>query len=188
MGKIILNFQISLDGVVSDPDKWAKIDDVLLQDSIERYDRLDAAIFGGNTYPSMAEYWQNAEKSSDSKLERELAKKLNDKKKYVISRSDVEIVWRNSELLKISGIESLREKIEKLKSETEKDITVESGVKLWQIFIQNSLFDEICWHVHPVIAGSGEKLLDGDLKRMPLALGETKIFENGIAQLNYRKE
>lgn len=188
MGKITLNFQISLDGVVSDPDKWAKIDDVLLQDSIERYDHLDAVIFGSNTYPSMAQYWQNAEKSSDSALERELAQKLNEKKKYVLSRSDVEITWRNSQLLKISGIESLREKLEKLKSETEKDITVESGVKLWQIFIQNSLFDEICWQVHPVIAGGGEKLLDGDVYKMALQLGETKIFENGIAQLNYRKE
>lgn len=188
MGKIILNFQISLDGVVSDPDKWAKIDDVLLQDSIERYDRLDAVIFGSNTYPSMAEYWQNAETASDSARARALAKKLNDKKKYVVSRSDVEIVWRNSELLKISGIESLRAQLEKLKSETGKDITVESGIKLWQIFIQNSLFDEICWQVHPVIAASGEKLLDGDVKKMPLNLGETKVFENGIAQLNYRKE
>src|SRR6476661_316291 len=106
MGRIILNFQISLDGVISDPDKWAKIDDVLLQNSIERYDKLDAVIFGSNTYPSMAEYWQKAEKSSDSPRERELAAKLNGKKKYVLSRSDVAIVWRNSELLKISGIES----------------------------------------------------------------------------------
>lgn len=144
MSKIILNFQISLDGVISDPDKWAKIDDILLQNSVERYDELDAVIFGGDTYQGMAEYWENAEKSSENPLERELAKKLNDKKKYVISRSDVEIVWRNSELLKIDGIESLAQKLDKLKSENQKDITVESGLRLWQIFIQNSLFDVIC--------------------------------------------
>ena len=188
MGKIILNFQISLDGVISDPDKWAKIDDVLLQSSIERYDKLDAVIFGSNTYPSMAEYWQNAEKSSENALERELAQKLNDKKKYVLSRSDVEIVWRNSELLKIDGIESLAQKLKKLKDENENDITVESGLKLWQIFIQNSLFDVISWHVHPVVAGIGEKLFDSDEAKMKLRLGETKIFENGIARLNYHKK
>lgn len=188
MGKIILNFQISLDGVISDPDKWANIDDILLQDSIERYDHLDAVIFGSKTYPGMAEYWENAEKSSENALERELAQKLNDKKKYVISHSDIEIVWRNSELLKIDGIESLAQKLEKLKNENEKDMTVESGLKLWQVFIQNSLFDVISCQIHPVIAGDGEKLFDEDFRKMPLKLGKSKTFENGIIQMNYSKE
>lgn len=187
MGKIILNFQISLDGVVSDPDKWAKIDDILLQESVDRYDELDAVIFGSNTYAGMAEYWENAEKTSENALERELAKKLNEKKKYVISRSDVEIIWRNSELLKHDGIESLTRQLEKLKNENQKDITVESGLKLWQIFIQNSLFDVICCQVHPVIAGEGEELFDGDFTKMPLKLDSTKTFENGIVQMNYGK-
>lgn len=188
MGKIILNFQISLDGVVTDPDKWAQIDDILLQASIDRYEQLDAVIFGSRTYSGMAEYWENAEKSSENELERELARKLNEKKKYVVSRSEVEIVWRNSELLKIDGIESLKQELEKLKNENEKDITVESGLKLWQIFIQNSLFDVISWHLHPVVAGSGEKLFDSDEAKTNLRLGETKIFSNGVAQLNYHQE
>lgn len=100
MGKIILNFQISLDGVISDPDRWAKIDDILLQNSVERYDKLDAVIFGSETYAGMAEYWEKAETDSENPLESELAKKLNDKKKYIHSRSEIEIVWRNSEHLK----------------------------------------------------------------------------------------
>lgn len=187
MGKIIINFQISLDGIVSDPDKWAKIDDILLQESIERYEHLDAVIFGSNTYPGMMEYWENAEKTSQNALERELAKKLNEKKKYVVSRSNVEIIWRNSELLKFDDIESLTQKLEKLKNENENDITVESGLKLWQVFIQNSLFDVICCQVHPVIAGDGEKLFDDRFKKMPLRLGVTKTFDNGIVQMNYNK-
>lgn len=187
MGKIILNFQMSFDGVVSDPDKWANIDEILLQESVDRYDDLDAAIFGSDTYAGMAEYWEKAEKSSENPLERELAAKLNAKKKYVVSRSEVEIVWRNSELLKFDDIESLAQKLEKIKGETEKNITVESGLKLWQVFIQNALFDVICCQIHPVIAGSGEKLFDDDFKKTALRLGETKTFKNGITQLNYHK-
>lgn len=179
---------MSLDGVVSGPDKWAKIDDILLQESVERYDELDAVIFGSETYPGMAEYWENAENSSENRLERELAKKLNDKKKYVISRSDVETTWKNSELLKIEDIESLARKLEKIKSETEKDITVESGLKLWQEFIKHSLFDVICCQVHPVIAGEGEKLFDDEFKKVSLRLIKTKTFDNGIVQLNYAKD
>jgi dihydrofolate reductase len=188
MGKIILDFQMSLDGVVEAPEKWANIDDILLRYSIERYDDLDAVIFGGDSYPGMTGYWEDAENSSKNPLEREFAKKLNEKKKYIISRSDIEMNWRNSELLKIDGIESLAKELEKLKSENEKDITVESGLKLWRIFIENSLFDVICCQIHPVIAAEGEKLFDGDLKKMSLKLGKTKTFDNGIVQLNYSKE
>jgi len=188
MGKIILNYQISLDGVVSDPDKWANIDDDLLKDSIERYDHLDAVIFGSKTYPGMAEYWQKAEESSESVLERELAKKLNAKKKYVISRSLVKITWKNSEQLKITDIESLAREIENLKKTTEKDVTVESGLKLWQVFIQNSLFDVIYTQVHQVIAGSGEKLFDGDQTKIPLHLSDSKTFNSGVVSLTYRKK
>lgn len=179
---------MSLDGVVSDPDKWATIDDLVMRESVERYDNLDAVIFGSETYPGMAEYWENAEKTSENALVSELARKLNEKKKYVVSRSETEIVWRNSELLKIDGIESLAQKLVKIKNENENDITVESGLKLWQIFIQNSLFDLICCQVHPVIAGDGEKLFDDDFKKMPLRLSVTKNFDNGIVQLNYTKE
>ncbi len=179
---------MSLDGVISDPDKWANIDDILLQESVERYDHLDAVIFGSDTYPGMAEYWENAEKSSANSLERELAEKLNEKKKYVVSRSEVEIVWRNSELLKIDDIESLAQKLLKLKNENKKDITVESGLKLWQVFIKNSLFDVICCQIHPIIAGDGEKLFSDDFKKMPLQLDKTKAFGNGVVQLNYSKK
>lgn len=178
---------MSLDGVVEAPEKWANIDDILLRHSIERYDGLDAVIFGGDSYAGMVGYWEKAETDAENPIEREFAKKLNDKKKYIVSRSDMETGWRNSELLKIDGIESLAEKLDKLKSENEKDITVESGLKLWRIFIENSLFDVICFQIHPVIAGQGEKLFDGDLGKMNLKLGKTKTFDNGIVQLNYVK-
>ena len=188
MGKIILDFQMSFDGVISDPDSWANIDDVLLQNSLERYDELDAVIFGGDSYAGMAQYWEEAEKTSQNPLERALAEKLNDKRKYIVSRSDIEIVWRNSEHLKIDDTESLAQQIEKLKTEHEKDITVESGLKLWRIFIQNSLFDVICCNIHPVVAGKGEKLFDDDFKKLSLQTGEIRTFANGIVQLNYLKK
>lgn len=96
MRKVVLYLNMTLDQVVSDVEKWANITEELFTDSIERYGRNGTVIFGGNSYSSMAEYWQQAEISSGNPLEKRLAQLLNDKPKLIISRSDREITWRNA--------------------------------------------------------------------------------------------
>jgi dihydrofolate reductase len=95
MRKIILYLHISLDGVVSDSDKWMSFSDDILTDAIEYYETLDAVIFGSNTYPFLSDYWQTAEQSSNSPLEKEFAKRINDINKIVISRSPIQLTWKN---------------------------------------------------------------------------------------------
>ncbi|MBD2755700.1 dihydrofolate reductase family protein [Spirosoma validum] len=85
MRKISLYMNMSLDGIVSDPDKWMSFSDEILEESLAAYDQYDASLMGSNTYPSMADYWQNAEKSSHSALEHSFAKKINEIRKIVIS-------------------------------------------------------------------------------------------------------
>ena len=79
MGKVVLYMQMSLDGVVGDVDQWAIISDEIMNQSNKRYDDIAISIYGGNTYPGMAEYWQDAEKNSSDPLEKAFAKKINDK-------------------------------------------------------------------------------------------------------------
>lgn len=187
MGKIVLYFQISLDGVISVSEDWANIDDELLRDSSARLDELEAVIFGSDSFEGMAAYWTDAEKSSANPLERELAAKLNRKKKYVASRSDVEFSWENTEHLKFADIASLRAALDELRRATDRDITVESGTGLWRVFLDNELYDEICTQIHPVIAGKGEKLYDGHEPNTKLAVKEVKAFESGVVKLVYGK-
>ncbi|CAG7654608.1 hypothetical protein ACFQI7_22580 [Paenibacillus allorhizosphaerae] len=78
MGNIVLYMQMSLDGVVSDLERWMQISDHILEDALAYYDTLDTVVVGGNSYLSMAEYWHHAEKSSESALERAFAKKINE--------------------------------------------------------------------------------------------------------------
>ncbi len=143
MRKVILYFNMSLDGIVTNLENWAKISDELIEDSALRYEEIDTILFGANTYPFMGEYWQNAEANSNSPTEKSFAKLINDKKKYVISRKKIDLTWRNSEQILFTDTKSLIEKIQNLKNQTGKNISVESGVKTWQFFLENKLYDEL---------------------------------------------
>jgi dihydrofolate reductase len=187
MRKIILTMQISLDGIVSDVDQWMTLNDEIIEDSLEYYDTLDAIVIGGNSYPSLAEYWQNAEKSSDSALERRFAKRINEIEKLVLSRSKVDLVWRNSRQLPIKDNESLAREIKTLKNDNGRNISVESGMGVWQAFIQNDLFDELWMWVHPVVVAEGEKLFAAAEKKFSLRLINSKVYENGVVGLYYQK-
>ncbi|WP_248924739.1 dihydrofolate reductase family protein [Paenibacillus hamazuiensis] len=187
MGKIILTMHTSLDGVVTNEDQWMTFSDEILEEYKEYYNGIDRIVVGGNTYPALAEYWQNAEQSSESVLERSIAKNINDIPKIVISRSRKDLVWRNSEQIVIEDHESFVREMQALKN-TESNISVESGLKTWQLFIQNGLFDDLWMFVHPVIASQGEKLFEASGDKQVLHLTKNKSFGNGVIGLYYEKK
>ncbi|QRG69018.1 dihydrofolate reductase family protein [Brevibacillus choshinensis] len=186
MGKVVLYMQVSLDGVVSDVEQWMNLSDEILEDALAYYDTLDAIVIGGHSYSSMAAYWQQAEDASDSALERRFAKRINELPKIVISRSEQELTWRNSQLLTYRDLESFRMEIEHLKSSTTKDISVESGVRTWRLFLKSALVDELRLLVHPVVAAKGDKLFDEIETQQAWKLSGTKVFSNGVVELHYR--
>ena len=116
-------------------------DDIVL-DTLDYYKTIDTVIFGSNTYPFMSDYWQTAEQSSNSPIEKEFAKQLNERNKIVLSRSPVNLTWRNSGHLSFTDNASFVKAIQDLKNKAGKDISVESGIKIWKFFLQNNLFDE----------------------------------------------
>lgn len=187
MGKIILTMQISLDGIVSDVDEWMSLSDEIVEASLAYYQTLDAIIIGGRTYPSLAEYWQNAEQSSDSELERRFAKKINEIEKIVISRSNVDLTWENSRPLLIRDEESLINEIKKLRNMERKNISVESGAGIWKLFVKHAIFDEMLMWVHPVIVGQGENLFDSVGSKTDLHLNSSKVYPHGVVGLHYQK-
>lgn len=186
MGNIILTMQMSLDGIVSNEDRWMTLSDEILEDYHEYYDTLDTIVVGGNTYSSMAQYWQHAETFSESALERSMAKRINDLPKIVISGKAKDLVWRNSRQIIVQDNRALVREMEAVKKNAGK-ISVESGVKTWQSFIQTELFDELWLFVHPAVAFEGEKLFAHSEKPLSLTLSGSKKYENGVVGLLYRK-
>ena len=187
MRKVILYFNMSLDGIVTNIENWIKISDELIEDSAKRYEEIDTILFGGNTYPSMGEYWQNAEDNSDSPTEKSFAKLINDKKKYVISRKKMDLTWRNSEQILFIDSKSLIEQIQNLKNQNGKNISVESGVKTWQFFFENKLYDELWLCLQPIVAGNGEKIFYDGFPKLEMKLKDTTQYQDGVIKLIYER-
>lgn len=186
MGKAVLTMHTSLDGIVTNEDQWFTMSDEMLEEYLDYYNGIERIVVGGNTYSQLAEYWQNAEQSSSSAIERSIAKKINDIPKIVISRAARELVWRNSEQVMVKDQESFVREMQKLKN-TVGTISVESGLRMWQFFIQYGLYDDLWIFVHPVIASQGEKLFDSPNQTSPLELTSSKTFGNGVISLYYQR-
>ncbi len=189
MGKIILHHHQSLNGIVTGMETWLKkMDDGIMQAGIDYYDTLDAVVFGGNTYGSLADYWTKAEESSHDAIERAFAKKINRIRKYVVSRKPVDTTWNNSQQIRITDdISSLASAMQELKQTHRKDISVDSGAKLWEIFLQHRLFDELLIYVHPVIAEEGKRFFPEPSQLTNLGLKSQKAYSDGTMELRYEK-
>ncbi|HZD56978.1 MAG TPA: dihydrofolate reductase family protein, partial [Anaerolineales bacterium] len=156
MRKIILHFAITLDGMVSNVEQWVALPDEAIEDTSADHETVDAIIFGKNTYAPLAEYWQNAETSSNSAAERAFAKKINHIHKYVLSHGRVELAWKNSELLLVKDSETFKQEIERLKNIPGKNIWVDAGEGAWRSFLEHDLWDGIDMLVHPIVIGHGK--------------------------------
>ncbi len=178
---------MSLDNVVSDPDKWMLMNDDILKSAMEHYEQIDTVIFGSRTYPFLADYWPNAEQNSASEAERKFARKINQIKKIVLSRSFVDLTWSNSALLNFTDVDSLSKSLNHLKELEGKNISVESGIGIWKMFLEHSLFDELLMSIHPVIVGQGVTLFSDIENKYELVLKSSKHFSNGVIELHYSR-
>lgn len=88
--------QLSVVSVVSEEYRWMMLNEEIFEDYLEYYNTVDTIIIGRNSYSSLAQHWQQAENSTNE-LERAIAKRMNDIPKMVISHSEVDLVWRNSQ-------------------------------------------------------------------------------------------
>src|SRR5215211_1717537 len=187
MRKIFLHFAMTDDGMVSNVEQWVSFTDEAMRDTSAYHHTVDAIIFGNNNYAPLAEYWQNAETSSDSAAERAFAKKVNDMHKLVLSHGEVELVWKNSELLRVKDSAAFKQAIARLKNMLGKNITVDSGEGIWRSFLENDLWDGIDMLVHPLVIGNGKPLFDSMPVKVPLRLVESKTYDNGVVNLRYER-
>jgi len=185
MRKLFLHFVITADGIVSNLEKWVSFTDEAMKDGSAWHDTVDTIIFGNDNYAPLADYWQKAETAADSAAERAFAKKMNDMHKLVLSHGDVELVWKNSELLRAKDSAAFKQAIARLKEIPGKNITVDSGEGTWRSFLENDLWDGIDMLVHPLLIGDGQPLFASMSIKVPLRLVESKSYDNGVVNLRY---
>ena len=187
MRKLFLHFAVTLDGMVSNVEQWVSLTDEALKDGSAWHNTVDAIIFGKNNYAPLAGYWQDAETSAKSAEERAFAKQINDMHKYVLSHGEVELVWRNSELLRAKDNAAFKQAIARLKNMPGKNIAVDSGEGTWRSFLENDVWDGIDMLVHPLVIGNGKPLFDSMSTQVPLRLVQNKTYSNEVMNLRFER-
>ena len=148
MGKIVVNTNVTLDGVMqapAGPDEdprggfehggWATpyFDRVMAEQAGQGIAQGGAFLFGRRTYEHFASVWPN---QPDDDV---FAKVLNGRMKYVASRTLAEpLVWRNSTLLKGDAAEA----VAGLKLQQDKDLVILGSGELIRSLMPHGLIDE----------------------------------------------
>ena len=185
MGTIVVCENVTLDGVVQDPagaegfarGGWVgrigergreEAASVLLDEAI----RAEAQLFGRRTYEFLAARWPSRSG--------ELADRLNEMPKYVVSSTLKDPDWNNSTVL--AG--DVAQEVSKLKQELLGEIVVAGSIRLVRTLLENDLVDELRLMIYPVALGAGERLFDEPSERRPLRLVEARTVDD-LAYLTY---
>jgi dihydrofolate reductase len=187
MGKIVISTNVSLDGVVQDPDgeegfrlggwfgqfgaedleQWAKV-------SLEEALGTEALLLGRRSDEWFAARWLSRSG--------QWADRLNSLPKYVVSATLEEAKWSNSTVLTGDVVSE----VSKLKQELDGDIVVYASYQLGRTLIEHDLVDELRLVVFPVVLGAGERLFGETSDKKPMRLVDAKTVGGGLAFLTYQ--
>ena len=188
MGKIVISTNVSLDGVVQDPDgqegfeqggwfgrfggkdldEWGKI-------SFQEALGAEALLLGRRSDEWFATRWVSRPG--------EWADRLNSLPKYVVSSTVEEPRWANATVL--TG--DVADAVSKLKQELDGDIVVYASTQLVHTLMEHDLVDELRLTVYPVVLGAGERLFGETSDSRPLRLVSTQTVGDGLAFLTYER-
>jgi dihydrofolate reductase len=186
MGKIVITTNISLDGVVQDPDGkegfalggwfnqfggkdlegWAKVE-------TEEALGADALLLGRRSDEWFASRWLSRSG--------EWADKLNSMPKYVVSSTLTDAAWSNSTV--ITG--DVVSEVSKLKQQISGEILVYASYQLVHTLIEHDLVDELRLVIFPVVLGAGERLFGETSDKKPMRLVSVSTIGEGLAFVTY---
>ena len=187
MGKIALSQSYSLDGVMQAPggpdeDRrggfehggWAMDFDFNYGEGVglEQAQNCEALLLGRVTYETLQAYWPTREG--------QLADRLNELPKYVVSSTLTDPAWNATVL----G-EDWPEEVARLRKELDGEIVVYGSRRLSQALIGMGLVDELRLMVYPLVLGSGARLFGETQDKIPLHLVESRPLGGGVVSMIY---
>ncbi len=187
MGTIVITTNISLDGVVEDPDgqegftlggwfgqfggkdleAWGKVE-------TEETLGAEALLLGRRSDEWFASRWLSRSG--------EWADKLNSMPKFVVSSTLKEAKWSNSTILR----GDLVGEISKLKQEIHGEILVYASYQLVHALLEHDLVDELRLVIFPVVLGAGQRLFSSMSDKRPLHLVEATTIGDGLTFVTYK--
>lgn len=180
MRHLTLSINVTLDGCCDHTEVIA--DEELHRYATDLLEDSDGVLFGRVTYELFESYWPSvATSGSGTKTEVDFARKLNNKRKYVVSSTLGKVEWENSFLIK----GDLAHEMSKLKQEDGNDLAVFGSSGLASALARLGLIDEYHILVQPILAGRGPTLFQGIGQRLDLKLAGTRSFSSGVVMLRY---
>ena len=189
MRKIITTTFVSLDGVMQAPGgpdedptngfEWGgwtfsygdeMVDNAIGEFMSQPFDLL----LGRRTYEIFAAYWPY-EKSGP------VADSFNSTAKYVVSHNNIDLTWKNSNLITGNVVGELRE----IKKQDGNDLWVYGSGNLIQTLLKNELIDKMYMWIYPFTFGRGKKLLEEGVLPKAWKLTDSKISSTGIIGAAY---
>ena len=125
-------------------------------------------MLGRATYEGFAQAWPS--RSGDP-----FTDKINAMPKYVASRTLTETTW-NATILEGDAVEAVAE----LKQQPGENLLKYGTGEFSKALLEAGLIDELHLWVFPVVAGKGDRLLDGLEHLTHLKLIDSTTFESGI--------
>ena len=181
MGLLTFALNVTLDGCCDHREMVA--DDEMLRYWTRVMDAAGAMLFGRRTYELMEDAWpQVARDPKATPSNRDWAKKLEAKPKYVVSTTRRDFPWSNTH--HVDG--DLTRAVKALKKATPRGLLVGSP-KLSAALQRLDLVDEYRFVVHPVVAGHGPVLFSGLQPSLLLKFVAATRLKSGIVALHYRR-
>lgn len=186
MGKIIISTNVSLDGVVQDPDGkegfgrggWFARSGGKDVEEFARIEYAEALRTAALLLGRRTDEWFGTRWPSRTG---EWADRLNGLPKYVVSSTLQDPAWTNVTVLKGDVIEE----VARLKQELDGDIVVYASYQLARALLEHDLVDELRLFVFPVVVGAGERLFGETSGEKRLRLASSRTVGDGLVYVTY---
>jgi len=180
MRKITAHLEMTVDGVVDAPERWAHayFADDLLRAAQDGMRDTDTILFGRKTYEEFAAYWPHQQTSGDP-----FAGFLNATPKLVVSNSMRTTPWGPAEILSGDVVDAVAD----VKRKPGGDVIVLGSPTLVETLIREGLLDTLELFVVPLVLGAGRRLYQSP-EGVPLAFVDVRTFANGVVALRYGRE
>jgi dihydrofolate reductase len=195
MRKILVGAQVSIDGVMQapggrteDPTNGFKFGgwvmpyfDKAFGEEIDRLfgEKFDL-LLGRKTYEIFAAYWPYYDEGA---AHGGIAKRFNEIKKYVVSRSgEVDTSWQGSVLLRdIADVKRLR-------GEDGCNLVTQGSTELVHALLANDLVDAMTIFTVPAVLGAGKKLFADGSAPHAYTLTGSRVSSTGILIGHYQRD
>jgi dihydrofolate reductase len=193
MGKIVISTNVTLDGVVQDPDGqegfelggWfhqfvgKDLEDWTANET-EEVLGVEGLLLGRRSFEWFASRMPSRD-GEDVRVSRKWADRMNSLPKYVVSSTLEHPQWSNTTVLNGDAVKEISE----LKRKVDGEILVYGSYQLVRTLIEQNLADELRLVVFPVVLGTGLRIFDETSDKKPLHLVNIRKIGDGLVFSTY---